>query len=61
MDRIKQADIEAFKTRVHGKDFHGKTIGEWNRLLSKGTEAQIKQALHDTFGIVDSDEPVVEN
>lgn len=60
MDRIVHPEIEAFKQRVHNAKFHGHTIGAWNRLLSRGGEAQIKQALAATFNIIDSDEPVVE-
>ncbi len=36
MDRIVHADIEAFKDRVYATEFHGRTIGAWNRLLSRG-------------------------
>ena len=61
LDRIEQADIEAFKIRVHSKQFHGKTIGQWNRLLSEGGEAAIKNELRDKFGIVNSKKPVVED
>lgn len=60
MDRIVHAEIESFKQRVHNAQFHGRTIGAWNRLLSRGNEAEIKAALAATFNIIDSDEPVVE-
>ncbi|ECE4235551.1 hypothetical protein LWN49_003488 [Salmonella enterica] len=60
MDRIVHPQIEAFKTRVHDTLFHGKTIGEWNKLLSKGSESEILIALKNTFGITDDGETVVE-
>lgn len=60
MDRIVHADIEAFKRRVYGTQFHGKTIGEWNRLLSSGDEARIKRELEARFNIRDTGQPVVE-
>ena len=59
MDRIVHPELEAFKTRVHGTVFHGKTIGAWNRLLSRGTEESVKAALAETFQIVDDGRPVV--
>lgn len=60
MDRIVHAEIEAFKRRVHNKAFHGKTIGAWNRLLSRGSEADIIRELGARFDIRDIDKPVVE-
>lgn len=60
MDRIVHPEIEAFKQRVHNTRFHGHTIGAWNRLLSKGDEASIAQALSTVFGIRDNGRPVVE-
>src|SRR6266478_2002602 len=41
MDRIVHLEIEAFKQRVYASEFHGMTIGQWNRLLSSGQEAEI--------------------
>ncbi len=60
MDRIVHTDIEAFKRRVYATKLHGKTIGEWNRLLSSGGEDAVRTALSETFGIVESDESPVE-
>lgn len=60
MDRIVHADIESFKTRVCGTKFHGKTIGDWNRLLSRGDEKTIKHELEASFDIRDVGQPVVE-
>lgn len=51
MDRIVHADIEAFKRRTHATVMHGKTIGQWNRLLSAGGEVAVALALADAFGI----------
>lgn len=55
LDRVDQADIEAFKARVYALPFHGRTIGAWNRLLLSRNVDAIKTALHDTFGITDAD------
>jgi hypothetical protein len=60
MDRIVHAEIEAFKNRVHGTQFHGKSIGEWNRLLSRGAEDLIKDELERRFDIRDDGQSVVE-
>jgi hypothetical protein len=53
IDRIMHSEIEAFKKRVYSTEFHGRTIGAWNRLLSTGGEALIGQALVDLFQIGD--------
>lgn len=55
MDRIEHAGIEAFKQRVMGTPFHGQTIGEWGRLLSKGTDAEISRTLEHRFDIREED------
>lgn len=60
MDRIVHPEIEAFKNRVYGTEFHGRTIGAWNRLLSKGDENVIRQELAERFDIRDEGQPVVE-
>ena len=60
MDRIVHADIEAFKDRVYKTEFHGRSIGAWNRLLSKGDEELIRRELADRFDIRDEGQPVVE-
>lgn len=60
MDRIAEPSLEEFKTRVHNTNFHGKTIGEWNKLLSKSDEATIRDELAKVFDIVDTGEPVIE-
>lgn len=60
MDRIVHAEIEAFKNRVHRTRFHGMTIGEWNRLLSRGDVAVIKRELECRFDIRAEGGPVVE-
>ena len=53
MDRIVHAEIEAFKNRVYSTELHGRTIGAWNRLLSKGDEGLIKRELEARFNIRD--------
>lgn len=60
MDRIVHAEIEAFKNRVHGSQFHGMSIGEWNRLLSRGDDATIKRELEQRFDIRDVGQSVIE-
>jgi hypothetical protein len=60
MDRIVHPEIEAFKGRVYGTLFHGHSIGDWNRLLSKGEETLIKRELKDRFDIRDEGQPVIE-
>lgn len=55
LDRVNQADIEAFKARVYALPFHGRTVGAWNRLLSSRNDDAIKTALRDAFGITDAD------
>ncbi|EJL84346.1 hypothetical protein PMI16_03822 [Herbaspirillum sp. CF444] len=60
MDRIAHPDIERFKSRVYGTTFHGKTIGEWNRLLSKGDNWAIKVALEQELGIIEEGRTPVE-
>ena len=60
MDRIVHREIETFKERVHATRFHGMTIGAWNRLLSRGDENLICQALARHFDIRDVGTPVVE-
>lgn len=61
MDRIVHKDIELFKARVQNTTFCGMTIGEWNRLLSRGTDALIAQSLERCLGIREGDHPVVED
>ncbi|WP_339158075.1 hypothetical protein MKX50_25135 [Paenibacillus sp. FSL W8-0186] len=51
MDRIIHTEIETFKSSVYNFKLHGKTIREWNRLLSKGSESQIKKELKTHFDI----------
>jgi hypothetical protein len=55
IDRIVHSDIEVFKRRVYGTTIHGLTVAQWNRLLSKGTDAAIRKALEDRFAIKDED------
>lgn len=59
MDRIFHPELEAFKTRVHKIILHGRSIGNWNRILSRGKEAEVKAALADTFQIIDDGRQVV--
>ncbi len=60
MDRIVHAEIEAFKNRVYEKNFQGRTIGSWNRLLSKGNDDEVRHELEVLFNITESNQPVIE-
>lgn len=60
MDRIVHTDIETFKDRVYKTAFHGRSIGEWNRLLSKGNEDLVRRELAESFNIRDEGQPVIE-
>lgn len=60
MDRIVHVEIESFKNRIYNTEFHGRTIGAWNRLLSKGSEDVIRQELAERFEIREDGNPVVE-
>ncbi len=51
MDRIAHPEIEAFKQRTYGTLLHGRTIGDWNRLLSRGGELAVALALAKAFNI----------
>ena len=51
MDRINHAEITAFKHGVLNTERHGKTIREWARLLGRGRETQLQNALEDNLGI----------
>ncbi len=55
MDRIVHTGIEDFKRRVLGKKIHGLTVGQWNALLSRGTDEGIKLALEQRFDIKEDD------
>lgn len=60
MDRIRHADIEEFKTRVHATVYQGLTVGEWNKLLSRGSEEAIAAALEKHLRIKgDSESEIV--
>jgi hypothetical protein len=55
IDRIVHSGIEGFKKRVYGSTIHGLTVAQWNRLLSKGSDAEIRKALEARFAIRDED------
>jgi hypothetical protein len=59
MDRIVHPDIEVFKERVYRTEFHGRSIGAWKKLLSKGNEETVKHVLAEIFSIRDEGQPVV--
>lgn len=45
IDRIEHAEIEAFKNRVLGRVFNGKTIKEWGTILSSKDDSTLEGAL----------------
>ncbi len=51
MDRIRHSDIEAFKQGVLTREFHGLSIEKWGRLLFKGSDKAVRQALEERLGI----------
>jgi len=51
MDRIVHPEVESFKSRVMAVQVHGRSVGEWCRLLAKSDEAEIKQEMQTRFGI----------
>ncbi len=55
MDRIVHPEIEQFKTQIYGTKYRGMTVGDWNRLLSKGSEYAIKQAFTKHLNITEED------
>jgi hypothetical protein len=60
MDRIAHDEIETFKRRVMDTEFHGKAIGEWSRLLSRGDDLVIRQELEQHFDIRGTGQSVIE-
>lgn len=60
MDRIVHPEIEAFKNTIYNTEFHGRKIGDWNRLLSRGSEDDIRRILEAQFEIRDEGQPVIE-
>lgn len=55
IDRIVHGGVEDFKRRVYGTTIHGLTVVQWNRLLSKGSDAAICEALEERFDIREED------
>lgn len=51
MDRIKHPGVEDFKESVNSRVVHGLTIREWNQLLSRGTDEQLRDKLSSIFDI----------
>jgi len=51
MDRIRHDGIEQFKTQVYSTVYKGLTVGEWNKLLSRGSEEDITAAFKKHLGI----------
>lgn len=55
LDRIGHNEIEAFAESIYATEYHGMTIGQWNKLLASRDEAAIKAALSERFNIQDLD------
>jgi hypothetical protein len=49
MDRIIHKQIEGFKDKIFSTFYKGKTIGEWNKLLSGNKDEMIKKALRENL------------
>lgn len=45
IDRIEHVEIEAFKTRVLEREFHGKTIKQWSSILASDNDEVLEAAL----------------
>lgn len=60
IDRIGQPAIEAFKSRVYRSEFHGRTISDWNQLLSRGSDERRREYLAQSFDITDDGSSLVE-
>jgi hypothetical protein len=45
IDRINHPEIEAFKSKVLGTDFRGRTIREWSRLIARHADGRLHEAL----------------
>jgi hypothetical protein len=60
MDRIVHPGIEAFKRRVYNTSISGLTIGEWNRLLSKGSDELIAGELRTRLDIEDAGAGIID-
>lgn len=60
LDRIAHVEIEAFKVKVEATNFHGKTIGQWRRLLASRKPEKIKKELaSEPFKIADVDASII--
>ena len=51
IDRIGHPDIDAFAQKIYATPYQGLSVGEWNSLLSKGREADVKQMLAQKLGV----------
>lgn len=55
MDRIGHKDIDAFAQRIYDTEYHGMKIGEWNALLSEGSDKAVRAVLAEKLNIRDVD------
>lgn len=53
MDRIEHTVLEAFKKTIGGKQFYGRTVNEWARILTSKDDVAIRNAV-EILGIKDS-------
>ena len=59
LDRVGHFEVERFANSIYAMEYHGMTVGQWNKLFrgikkEKG-EAALKAALTEKFGISDVD------
>lgn len=55
MDRIVHPEIERFKRTVHDMPYLGMTVGEWHRLLGRGSDSELSEAFAKYLGIKEED------
>lgn len=55
LDRIEHPAIEAFKARILGLERNGMQVQQWRRLLTRGNEQQIRDALAEHLEITEVD------
>lgn len=59
MDRIGHTELDVFAQQIYATEFAGKTVGQWNRLLSGDNNEAIADALTAQFDITDHSERLV--
>jgi hypothetical protein len=55
LDRIRHAELEAFKTKVNGLVVNGLTVATWRQTLASEDEGLIRQKFEEHLGIKEAD------